>query len=76
VSAGNRVAQVFCELHPETSKHVVISVKQKIIRVENVKDNDEDVNQFDATIHQSNEHQIHRKILCQNSYILYAKRWQ
>jgi hypothetical protein len=72
VSAGNRVAQVFCELHPD----VVISVKQKIIRVVNVKDNDEDVNQFDATIHQSNKHQIHRKILCQNSYILYAKRWQ
>jgi hypothetical protein len=42
----DRVAQVFYILNPETRKHVVVSVKQKIIRVENVEDNDEDVNQF------------------------------
>jgi hypothetical protein len=43
---ADRVAQVFYILNPETRKHVVVSVKQKIIRVENVEDNDEDVNQF------------------------------
>jgi hypothetical protein len=41
------VAQVFYVLDPKTGKHVVVSVKQKIIRVENVEDNDEDVNQFE-----------------------------
>jgi hypothetical protein len=41
------VAQVFYVLDPETGKHVVVSVKQKIIGVEKVKDNDEDVNQFE-----------------------------
>jgi hypothetical protein len=43
----DRVAQVFYVLDPETGKHVVISEKQKIIRVENVEDNDEDVNHFE-----------------------------
>jgi hypothetical protein len=42
----NRVVQVFYVLDPETGKHIVISGKQKIVRVENVEDNDEDVNQF------------------------------
>jgi hypothetical protein len=41
------VAQVFYVLNPETRKHVVVSGKQKIVRVENVEDNDEDVNQFE-----------------------------
>jgi hypothetical protein len=43
----NRVTQVFYVLNPKTRKHVVVSVKQKIVRVENVEDNDEDVNQFE-----------------------------
>jgi hypothetical protein len=34
-------------LDPEIEKHVVVSGKQKIIGVENVEDNDEDVNQFE-----------------------------
>jgi hypothetical protein len=38
------VAQVFYVLNPETGKYVVVSGKQKIIGVENVEDNDEDVN--------------------------------
>jgi hypothetical protein len=43
----DRVAHVFYVLDPETEKHVVVSGKQKIIGVENVEDNDEDVNQFE-----------------------------
>jgi hypothetical protein len=41
---ADRVAQVFYVLDLETRKHVVVYGKQKIVRVENVKDNDEDVN--------------------------------
>jgi hypothetical protein len=41
------VAQVFYVLNPETGKHIVVSEKQKIIGVENVEDNDDDVNQFE-----------------------------
>jgi hypothetical protein len=41
---ADRVAQVFYVLDPETEKHIVVSRKQKIVRVENVKDNDEDAN--------------------------------
>jgi hypothetical protein len=44
---ADRVAQVFYALDPETGKHIIISVKQKIVRVDNVKNNDEDVNQFE-----------------------------
>jgi hypothetical protein len=44
---ADRVTQVFYLLDPETGKHVVVSGKQKIIEVENVKDNDDDVNQFE-----------------------------
>jgi hypothetical protein len=44
---ADHVAQVFYVLHPETGKHVVVSEKQKIVGVENVKDNDEDINQFE-----------------------------
>jgi hypothetical protein len=44
---ANRVAHVFYVFDPETGKYIVISEKQKIIGVENVEDNDEDVNQFE-----------------------------
>jgi hypothetical protein len=44
---ADRVAQVFYVHDPETGKHVVVSGKQKIVRVENVEDNDEDINQFE-----------------------------
>jgi hypothetical protein len=44
---ADRVAQVVYVLDPETGKHVVVSAKQKIVEVENVEDNDEDVNQFE-----------------------------
>jgi hypothetical protein len=40
---ANRVTQVFYVLDPETGKHIVVSTKQKIVRVENMKDNVEDV---------------------------------
>jgi hypothetical protein len=43
----DRVAQVFYVLDPKIRKHIVVSGKQKIVRVDNVKDNDEDVNQFE-----------------------------
>jgi hypothetical protein len=43
---AERVAQVFYVLNPKIGKHVVVSAKQKIVRVENVEDNDKDVNQF------------------------------
>jgi hypothetical protein len=41
------VTHVFYVLDTETRKHVVVYEKQKIVRVENVEDNDEDVNQFE-----------------------------
>jgi hypothetical protein len=44
---ADRVAQVFYVLDSETRKHIVVSRKQKIIGVDNVEDNDEDVNQFE-----------------------------
>jgi hypothetical protein len=47
MGACDRVAQVFYVLDRETGKHVVVSGKQKIVGVENVEDNDEDVNQFE-----------------------------
>jgi hypothetical protein len=40
-----RVTHVFYVLDPETGKHIIVS--EKIIRVENMKDNDKDVNQFE-----------------------------
>jgi hypothetical protein len=43
----NCVTQVFYVLDLEIGKHVVVSEKQKIIRVENVEDNDEYINQFE-----------------------------
>jgi hypothetical protein len=41
------VAHVFYVLDLETRKYVVVSRKQKIVGVENVEDNYEDVNQFE-----------------------------
>jgi hypothetical protein len=41
---ADSIAQVFHVLDPETGKHIVISGKQKLIGVENMEDNDEDVN--------------------------------
>jgi hypothetical protein len=43
----DRVTQVFYVLDTEIEKHVVVYVKQKIIGVENVEDNNEDVSQFE-----------------------------
>jgi hypothetical protein len=40
-------AQIFYVFDPETRKQIVVSRKQKIVGVDNVKDNDEDVNQFE-----------------------------
>jgi hypothetical protein len=40
---ADHVAQVFYVFDLETGKHIVVSEKQKIVRVENVEDNDEDV---------------------------------
>jgi hypothetical protein len=44
---ADHVAQVFYVLDVETGKHIVVSRKQKNIRVDNVEDNNEDVNQFE-----------------------------
>jgi hypothetical protein len=43
----DRVALVFHVLDIEIRKHVSVSEKQKIVRVENVQDNNKDVNQFE-----------------------------
>jgi hypothetical protein len=43
----DRVAQVFYVLDSKTGKHIIVSGKQKIVRVDNVEDNDDDVNQFE-----------------------------
>jgi hypothetical protein len=40
-------AQVFYVLDQETGKHIVVSAKLKIVGVENMEDNDEDINQFE-----------------------------
>jgi hypothetical protein len=55
----DHVAQVFYVLDSETRKHVV-SGKQKIIGVENVEDNDEDVNQFEEMLLFTNPMNIKR----------------
>jgi hypothetical protein len=44
---ADHVAQVFYVLNLETGKNIVISTKKKIVRVENMEDNDEDVNQIE-----------------------------
>jgi hypothetical protein len=60
---ADRVAQVFYVHDPETGKHVVVSGKQKIDRVENVEDNDAGINQFE-------------EMTLKEAYALYAKMWQ
>jgi hypothetical protein len=47
---ADRVAQVFYILDSETGKHIIVSRKQKIVGVDNVEDNDEDVNQFEEML--------------------------
>jgi predicted oxidoreductase len=44
---ADRVALVFYVLDPETRNHINVSGKQKIVGVDNMEDNDEDVNQFE-----------------------------
>jgi hypothetical protein len=44
---ADRVAQFFYVLDSKTGKHIVVSGKQKIVGVDNVEDNDEDVNQIE-----------------------------
>jgi hypothetical protein len=44
---ADRVAQVFYVINQKTGKHIIISGKQKNIRVDNVEDNDEGVNLFE-----------------------------
>jgi hypothetical protein len=44
---ADHVAQIFYVLDPETGKHIIVFGKQKIIGVDNVEDNDDDVNQFE-----------------------------
>jgi hypothetical protein len=58
INAINHVAQVFYVLDAETEKHVVVSTKEKIVGVENMKDNDEDVNQFEEMSLFSNQMNI------------------
>jgi hypothetical protein len=41
------VARVFYVFDPKTGKHIIIFGKQKIVGVDDVEDNDEDVNQFE-----------------------------
>jgi hypothetical protein len=43
---ADRVTQVFYILDTETGKYIIVFGKQKIVGVDNMKDNDEDVNQF------------------------------
>jgi hypothetical protein len=47
---ADRVTQVFYVLDSETGKHIVVSGKQKIVGVDNMEDNDEDVNQFEEML--------------------------
>jgi hypothetical protein len=47
---ADRVTQVFYVLDSETGKHIVVSGKQKIVGVDNMEDNDEDINQFEEML--------------------------
>jgi hypothetical protein len=44
---ADHVALVFYLFDPETGKRVVVSRKEKIVGVENVEDDNEDINQFE-----------------------------
>jgi hypothetical protein len=46
---ADRVAQIFYVLNTETGKHIIVSRKQKIVGVDNVEDNDENINQFEES---------------------------
>jgi hypothetical protein len=75
---ANRVTQVFYVLDPETGKRVVVSKKQKIVGVENVEDNDEDVNQFEEMSLFTNPMNIKHieKDFDKNLMPYTQKRWQ
>jgi hypothetical protein len=61
--------------NPEIEKHVFISEKQKIIRVENVKDNDEDINQFEELLLFTNPMNIkHIEKKFDNNFISYMRK--
>jgi hypothetical protein len=44
---ADRVTQVFYVLDLATGKHLVVSAKQKIVGVENIEENDDDINQYE-----------------------------
>jgi hypothetical protein len=75
---ADRVAQVFYVINIETGKHIIVSGKQKIIRVDNVEDNDEDINQFEEMSLFTNPMNIKHieKDFDKKSFALYVKRWQ
>jgi hypothetical protein len=61
--------------NPEIGKHVFISEKQKIIGVENVKDNDEDINQFEEMLLFTNPMNIkHMEKEFDNNFISYMRK--
>jgi hypothetical protein len=61
--------------NPEIEKHVFISEKQKIIGVENVKDNDEDINQFEELLLFTNPMNIkHMEKEFDNNFISYMRK--
>jgi hypothetical protein len=66
------VTQVFYVLDPEIGKHIVVSRKQKIVGVDNVEDNDEDVNQFEEMALFTNPMNIkHMEKYFDNNLLLY-----
>jgi glucose dehydrogenase len=72
---ADRVAHVFYVLDPETGKYVVVSKKQKIVEVENVEDNDEDVNQFEEMSLFTNTMNIkHIEKDFDNNHMLYMRK--
>ncbi|WP_428740060.1 hypothetical protein, partial [Sulfurimonas sp.] len=74
---ADRVAQVYYVLGPETRKHIIVFEKQKIIGVDNVEDNDDDVNQFEEMSLFTNPMNIkHIEKNFDKNLLLYAKRWQ
>jgi hypothetical protein len=72
---ADRVTHIFYVLDPETEKHVIVSRKQKIIGVENVEDNDEDVNQFEEMSLFTNSMNIKRiEKTFDNNLMLYMRK--
>jgi hypothetical protein len=67
----------FSVLDPDTGKHVVVSGKQNIVRVENMEDNNDDVNQFEEMPLFTNLMNIKNiKKALTRIFAIYAKRWQ